>query len=83
MGLTQSGAEPNVAHGKRSLRHILHAAGQRDASGTDQNVLGAVDHRLESGAAQSVDGERRPIDGNAGGEEHVAGEEGAIRLGSL
>jgi hypothetical protein len=46
----------------RRLGHVLGAADQHDLGVTEDDLLGAADHRLEARAAQAIDGERRHRD---------------------
>ena len=85
-GRAEPKAPARAAHHVRRLAHRLGAAGEHDLRLAQQNLVRALDDRLEAGAAEPVDGDRRrldrqaraqadvarEVDGVGGGLEHVA-----------
>ena len=56
--LAERQAPARAAHDVRRLRHRLGAADEHDLRLAEQDLLGAVDDRLEAGAAEAIDRER-------------------------
>eukprot|EP01137_Pigoraptor_chileana_P003280 Opistho-2@43241 len=72
--LAEARAKADVTHGIRCLAHVLGARRKNDRGITSEDLLGTVDHALETRSTQAVHCKGSRGDAHAAAESNVAGE---------